>query len=106
MMDNLIELAKQAYGQAYNRETNIDLHIQATKNLINGWKINRFNLSNEEVLAIVMLEGFGYNLIQNAAFGNEYTTPFTDRLIELLDSALDKIPKTTQKFLYRQDSYY
>lgn len=106
-MKDLIQLAKQTYGEGYEEVTNIERYIQAFKDLLRNGKVtNNYGLTEEEVLFIIMLEGFEYRLIQEAAFNEELKTPYTNKILEGLDSALNKIPQTTHNTLYRQDSYY
>ena len=106
-MYELIQLAIGSYGNGYKKISDIDMHIQAMNNLLDrGIITNMYGLTEQEILSIVMLEGFEYRLIQDAAFNNAPTTPFTSKLIKLLDSAINKAPKTLHQVLYRQDSYY
>lgn len=106
-MEDLIQLAKHVYGEGYEETTNIERDIQAFKNLMRDAKItNNYALTEEEMLFIIMLEGFEYRLIQEAAFNEKLNTPYTNRILNGLDSALNKIPQTSHNTLYRQDSYY
>lgn len=81
--------------------------IKAFESLMEAKAITRIDdsLTDSEILVIVMLEGFAYNIIQDVAFGTVKSNNFTEALITLLDSALQKIPRTTCSTLYRNDDY-
>lgn len=63
---------------------------------------NQFDLSNAELLSIVMLTVKGYDIIN----GNENSAaPLRGKLIAYLDNALMKLPVCNADLLYRQDKY-
>lgn len=64
----------------------------------------RFCITKEEYFSILMLEGWDYDVIQESCY-NESPSAFQTALIELLDSALEKIPSTSSRVLYRQERY-
>ncbi len=112
-IEELISIAEEVYGNENKaNERNAPLwlikeHVKALNNLISSNKINTLDdhLSKSEVLSIVMLEGFAFDLIQNTAFNPEKSNNFTKNLVDLLDSALLKIPKCIEPVLYRYDKY-
>ncbi len=83
------------------------IHIEAMNNLVaKGTVHNDFGLNDIEILALIMLEEFAYNTIQQPAFNDECINDFNEILINSLDNALLKIPRTFHNTLYRQDKYY
>ena len=83
------------------------IHIEAMNNLVaKGTVHNDFGLNDIEILALIMLEEFAYNTIQQPAFNDECINDFNKILINSLDNALLKIPRTFHNTLYRQDKYY
>ena len=83
------------------------IHIEAMNNLVTkGTVHNDFGLNDIEILALIMLEEFAYNTIQQPAFNDECINDFNKILINSLDNALLKIPRTFHNTLYRQDKYY
>ena len=82
------------------------IHIEAMNNLVaKGTVHNDFGLNDIEILALIMLEEFAYNTIQQPAFNDECINDFNKILINSLDNALLKIPRTFHNTLYRQDKY-
>lgn len=83
------------------------IHIEVMNNLVaKGTVHNDFGLNDIEILALIMLEEFAYNTIQQPAFNDECINDFNEILINSLDNALLKIPRTFHNTLYRQDKYY
>lgn len=83
------------------------IHIETMNNLVaKGTVHNDFGLNDIEILALIMLEEFAYNTIQQPAFNDECINDFNEILINSLDNALLKIPRTFHNTLYRQDKYY
>lgn len=71
------------------------IHIEAMNNLVaKGTVHNDFGLNDIEILALIMLEEFAYNTIQQPAFNDECINDFNEILINSLDNALLKIPRT------------
>ena len=62
------------------------------------------NITEIELLSIIMLEGFACHLIQTAAFDPRQSNKVSEVLIDALDSALLKIDKNSEAILYRNDS--
>lgn len=105
-IEELKQLAIQILGED-SREFELLLkHIQVMDNLLDKGVIhNEYELDEVEVLTLVLLEGFGFDMIQKPAFNHNLLNEFNKILIEYLDSALKKIPITSHKILYRQDDY-
>ena len=113
-LDELTKIAEASYAADKNREkqdSDLQLfkgHIVALKNLERTGRIHNPNsdLTESELLSIVILEGFGSSrLIQSAAYTPSTSNPFKQALIDSLDSALRKIPKCTHRTLYANNGY-
>lgn len=105
-VEELIQLAINNLGENSHDFQLLIKHIQAMSNLLeNGVIHNEYELNEVEVLTLVLLEGFGFEMIQKPAFNHDLLNEFNKILIEYLDSALKKIPITSHKILYRQDEY-
>lgn len=82
-------------------------HIESMNSLIAAEAIhNNYGLNDIEILSLIMLEGFACTIIQQPAFNDRYLNEFNKILIDSLDKALLKIPKTSHDRLYRQDNFY
>ena len=100
-------VAIRIYGEKSDQVKGLLELIKSMYRLIEQGVIrNDFRLSDVEVLSIVMLEGFDYDIIQKPAFNENLLDDFNEILINSLDCALLKIPKTNYNTLYRQDKYY
>lgn len=63
-----------------------------------------YNINEEELLSIMLLEGFGADIIQYPLFYPSKQNSLTRKLVKWLDDGLEKTPKTTHKILYRNDA--
>jgi hypothetical protein len=105
-IEKLKQLAIQILGEDSHEFELLLKHIQVMDNLLDKGVIhNEYELDEVEVLTLVLLEGFGFDMIQKPAFNHNLLNEFNKILIEYLDSALKKIPITSHKVLYRQDDY-
>lgn len=109
-IEELIAAAEQYYGN--DREANernsplwlIKTHAEiALRNYNNIPEVALYELTEVELLCIIMLEGFASHLIQDAALNSATINEVTSILIDALDSALIKIPQNTESILYRND---
>lgn len=110
-IEELITIAEDFYGNDDEPNTQgsslglIKTHAEIAKNYFRLHpEIAADNITEIELLSIIMLEGFGSELIQTAAYDPQQINPVTRVLIESLDSALHKIQKNTEVVLYRNDS--
>lgn len=110
-IEELITIAEDFYGNDNESNTQgsslwlIKTHAEIAKNYFRLHpEIAADNITEIEFLSIIMLEGFGSELIQTAASDPRQINPVTRVLIESLDSVLHKIPKTTEVVLYRNDN--
>ncbi len=109
-IEELIALSEEFYGN--DEESNkrdsplwlIKKHAEiALENFDKKPEVAQYQLNEVEFLTIVMLQGFASHLIQKAAFNPIELNAISSILIGALDSALIKIPRNTEKILYRND---
>lgn len=106
-IEELEMIAVKVYGEESEEVEMIKMHINSLNLLIDNGSIhNDFGLNDVEILSLIMLEGFCYNIIQKPAFNKELLDEFSEILVYELDAALLKIPKTSSMKLYRQDKYH
>lgn len=107
-----ISIAEEFYNE--DKETNeensvlgiIKFHEEiALKYYSKTREIKEYNLTEVELLSIIMLEGGGCTVIQEAAFFPNRQNLVTSVLLDSLDNALFKIPRNKEKTLYRNDNY-
>ena len=106
-IETLIDIAIGIYTKESPEVKDLLIHIEAMNDLIaKGTVHNDFGLNEIEILALIMLEEFAYKSIQQAAFNDIYLNDYNKILINSLDNALLKIPRTSHDTLYRQDRDY
>ena len=106
-IEDLKGVAIGVYGEKSLEVKNLLKHIESMNGLMTAGAIqNNYGLNDIEILSLIMLEGFACNIIQQPAFNNRYLNNFNKILINSLDKALLKIPRTSHGTLYRQDEYY
>lgn len=105
-----ISIAEEYYGnddtanEKYSDLWLIKTHAEiAFKNYNTIPEVALYELTEVELLSIIMLEGFASHLIQEAAFNPDVLNTVSSVLIDSLDSALIKTPKNTEEILYRND---
>lgn len=110
-VEELISIAENFYGTDKNANTRnsplwlIKTHAEITKIYFQKHpEIAVNNITEIELLSIIMLEGFACHLIQTAAFDPLQSNIVSKVLIDALDSALLKIDKNSEAILYRNDS--
>lgn len=112
-ISELQQIGKEVYKDkpsAYQHKGDMELlewHIEAMNNLINAGRIHYIDptLTETEILSIVILEGFGSQLIQTSLYDPSKSNALTEALIESLDNALMKTPANTHSVLYANDGY-
>ena len=106
-IETLIDIAVGIYTKESTEVKDLLIHIEAMNDLIaKGAVHNDFGLNEIEILALIMLEEFAYKSIQQPAFHDIYLNDYNEILINSLDNALLKIPRTSHDTLYRQDRDY
>ncbi len=106
-IEKLIDIAEGIYTKESPEVKDLLIHIEAMNDLIaKGAVHNYFGLNEIEILALIMLEEFAYRYIQQPAFNDIYLNDYNKILINSLDNALLKIPRTSHDTLYRQDRDY
>ena len=106
-IEELIDIAVGIYTKESPEVKDLLIHIEAMNDLIaKGAVHNNFGLNEIEILALIMLEEFAYKTIQQPAFNDIYLNDYNKILINSLDNALLKIPRTSHNTLYRQDRDY
>lgn len=107
-----ILIAEKFYGNDENANakgsslSNIKIHSEIALQYIHDHpEIVVYNLTEVELLSIIMLEGFAHDLIQLAAFDPQKMNGVSKILIDALDSALLKIEKNSESVLYRNDDH-
>lgn len=110
-VEELISIAENFYGNDEKANTRnsplwlIKTHAEITKKYFQEHpEIAANNITEIELLSIIMLEGFACHLIQTAAFDPRQSNKVSEVLIDALDSALLKIDKNSEAILYRNDS--
>lgn len=105
-IEELIDVAIEIYGEESTEVKDLLMYVEVMNNLVETGSIhNDFGLNDIEIIALIMLEEFAYNTIQQPAFNDRYLNEFNEILINSLDNALLKIPGTSHNILYRQDKY-
>lgn len=106
-IEELIDIAVGIYAKESSEIKDLLMHIEAMNNLVaKGVIHNDYELNEIEILALIMLEEFAYNTIQQPAFNDGYLNDYNEILINSLENALLNIPRTFHKTLYRQEKYY
>ena len=106
-IEELIDIAVGIYTKESPEVKDLLIHIEVMNNLVaKGAVHNDFELNKIEILALIMLEEFAYNTIQQPAFNDRFLNDFNEILMNSLDNALLKIPRTSHNTLYRQEKYY
>lgn len=109
----LQQIGKEVYKDkpsAYQHKGDMELlewHIKAMNDLIKAGRIHYIDptLTETEILSIVILEGFGSQLIQTSLYDPSKSNALMEALIESLDNALMKTPANTHSVLYANDGY-
>lgn len=109
-IEELLLISEEFYGN--DKKTNaknsplwlIKTHAEIAKKYYQSHpEIAADNITEIELLSIIMLEGLACRLIQTAAFNPRQLNKVSEILIEALDSALLKVAKNTEVVLYRND---
>lgn len=111
-IEELISIAEDFYGNDEKANTRnsplwlIKTHAGIAKKYFQSHpEIAADNITEIELLSIIILEGFACHLIQTAAFDPRQLNKVSEVLIKILESALLKIAKNTETVLYRNDDY-
>ena len=92
-IEELIDIAVGIYTKESPEVKDLLIHIEVMNNLVaKGAVHNDFELNEIEILALIMLEEFAYNTIQQPAFNDRFLNDFNEILMNSLDNALLKIP--------------
>lgn len=109
-IEELISISEEFYGndEKANAKNSplwlIKKHAEITKKYFQEHpEIAANNITETELLSIIMLEGFACHLIQTAAFDPRQSNKVSEVLIDALDSALLKIDKNSEAILYRNE---
>lgn len=112
-IQEFISIAEEFYGNDKQaNEQNSDLWFikyyagTALDYYYKKLEVAKYGLTQVELLSIIMMIGKAFNTIQVPAFNPNRVNAVTLILINALDSALIKIPKTNEKLLYRYENDY
>lgn len=105
-LNELLEIAKETFGNNSTEANGLQEQFAKINDLISSKIIhNDYELNDTEILSLIVLYN-QFNIIQKPAFNNSLSNKCNSILINSLDSALLKIPRTSHKILYRQDNYH
>lgn len=112
-VNELLKLEETYYGSCQSikgidhRKHPISFHFRCIEKLKRDKNtiIQQLQLTDSELLAIMLHVGSGYSLVNECLFTNS-CNELQNAIHGCLDSALLKLPKCEKSILYRQDKYY
>lgn len=104
--EELIKIGYECYPDDGDYKHPVTLHNEVCEKEYpeHQERCDAFGITKEEYFAIVMLEGWDYDIIQRPLF-TKTPNEFQSALIDLLDSALAKLSSTSSTILYRQEKH-